>query len=187
MAKRKRFAIKLDGATWQCTGAQLRLDDQVSAGEFNHARVRVLFVRQVGEERREIPVWLTFQRDLSRTGGVAVGSMDTRRCWGRAYGGAVELSHRVRSFDIADRPFRLDQEDRLAVEIARRIARAIHEYNLHRVSDDECVQVVEALEKLGAYVEKLYDVGHPDELVDLHAVEGRYANQRARQDIAERN
>lgn len=45
---------------------------------------------------------------------------------------------------------------------------------------DDCVQAVEALEKLGASVEKLYETGLGDERLNLYQVEGRYANQRAR-------
>lgn len=177
--KSKQVVIRVGGKAWTCERAELHLSDEISSGRFNHPQIRILCMRTDSDRRHELILWLKFQRDERMGDNAADGFMDTCRGWSHAYAGHVELRSADR-FSIADQPFRLCEEDAVAVDLARILARTISEYNLTYVTLDECAQTVGALEKLGVSVEKLYHVAGAGEPVSLYQVENRHANSQAR-------
>jgi hypothetical protein len=175
----KTWTITINKTAWHCRGVKLYLDD--SGGNYNHPTLVVAFgARSASGDESSLGVELVFQRDGEVTREScqpAALIMDTCRRWTTCYGGVIKLV-RAGEVQICDRPFHLTSADRLRIEVARRIARAIKTYNLNLVSPCECVQATEALKRLAGPVEILYrrDVGG---LVSIYEVEGRYANSRA--------
>ncbi len=176
---RKPFSIRLDGRTYLAEReARLILSDR--SGEFDHPEVQVSFAHPSSDLPTDpIRLVIGFQRHLVRDAGEEVdGYMDTCRPWSRCYAARIEFRTESHSVSIVDRPFRMCVEDRLAIAFARQIAYTINEYNLRLVDQDDCVQVLLALEKLGFSMRHMYrrEIGKP---VELWEIDDRGANRRA--------
>ena len=167
MAKRKSIRIKVGRDTWTARDARLLLDDDDSAGGFNHPEIRVEF-RSTGGldgEDRKQGVMIEFQRNAPRAEfrgsfderRAAYDIMDTRQRWTVCYGASVQLSRDARSVPIVDRPFAPDLESALAMALARILGRTIATFNLHAVHPAcEALRAKAGLETLGLSVEVLY-------------------------------
>jgi len=139
----------------------------------------------------KVDVFVLFERARVRNeppGDQAAGYMDTVRRWTRVHHAHTQLAVHGMPCELADAPFRLSLLDRVRIEVTRRIARTIARGRIADLDADRCVQVVEALARLGVAVELLYDRGPVWEpLIALDAIRGRGANCRALAAPAERS
>lgn len=183
MATKRALSVATDGAKWVCRSATLRLTDE--GGEYNHPTI-VLFGEWVVTEGHWPPsgnaeIMIRFQRNRWEPGDrdqPASFFMDTCRQWTRSYCGGIELTRDSQEIRLCANPWQMRELDRVAVTVAKRIARAREEYNLQHVSECECHQAVEALRKLGVRVEPRYL--ERGEWVHLNDITERYACERAR-------
>jgi len=147
----KRFRITVDKTRWEATSAELLLGDP--GGGYHNPMIVLDFARcdeQSEGERSTVAVVFSFQRHaLPSQYGDDVPArfpLDTARRWSQCYAERVVLSEDANRFPLRDAPHELRSVDRLRIAVGRQVARAVRTYNLHRVTEDPCDQVLRALD-----------------------------------------
>lgn len=169
----KQVKVTVDGVSHYVANARLWVSD--SGGNFNHPEMR-LTVMPSGEsydpERawRGITINLQWQRNrlLSNDIGTSVPAaewLDTAMAWSACYAGKLTLEIG------ASGRYELSAEDKVRLAVMRKIQSNIQ----HGAC--ECLQLVKALQHLGAHVEMLY-VRNGGGVIPLLCLDGAGAASR---------
>ena len=183
------FSLTVDKQKWTAVSAELFLSDHAQGGHvnrYNHPSVVVRFESERHGYTEKCSAEFRGQRNLSGDGPFsddgdkAERYMDTTREWGRTYGLSLELGSATASRGVATwgQPFKPAREDRVALALAKRVAKTIAHRNLTHVSRCEMIQLVEACGYLGIEVEQSY-CPHGGSIGPLHNVADRGANRKA--------
>lgn len=178
----KRFAITVEKIRYSVKSCKVLLSD--SNGDYDHPRINLVLTGKDDLGLRECYVTFEFQRHLigsqvwCQADRAVLGRMDTKYRWTRCYAGSVELGNKASRFQICDRPFYLEHEDKVRVAVTRKVAKTISTFNLEYKYDDECERTAAALEVLDLDPEWMYcQPGRdPVELRSMSPKE-RHANQ----------
>lgn len=193
--KRKGFVVKVAGSTYTCVEAKVILSDDSRSYQWNHPKVYLKF-RLTGDDR-DCYRWVVFEfqresmtysqysskPELDRA---VYGRMDTAERWTISYGGHVQIQDLDR-LALGYGEINLSNVNKLRCKVNKLVGEAIMEYNLHKVTEDQCEEVALACEKLGVFVEweyvtteRLHD--GTVKIVSLHEIKNAQANERFRKE-----